>query len=238
MHCGHCRQPIPHALNVEAPCPRCGGEVLAEGRWLLLSAWGEGFEAVDLSTGARSTWPEAPAASAQPADPTDDEVALDELLAASFPALPAMASVPAGAEAADEGAVEVVPRPALRQRLVRRASVLGVSVTLAAQLGFATAPAPKDYAHAAHATPGHEHLIGQVRADPGVQRCLSGHRALPRAQAEAPALLQLAVDPWATPRTRVSSVNPVLVGCLMEAAGRLGLPEGRYDLAVPITEPG
>jgi len=240
MHCASCRQSIPDHDAVDAPCPRCGDEVLGEGRWLLLTPWGDGFEAVDLVDGAHSLWPAAgPAPKAAPGDrppaatvdATDDDRALDELFAAVFPELPAAAPAPA-----PPSAPVSVRRPLIR-RLARRVGVVGASVALAAQLGFATAPAPTDYRHRRAATPGHEALIDVVLGDRGVQRCLAAHRAMPRAQADAPALLQLRSDDEVTTAARVTSVNPVLVGCLMDAADQLDLPAGDYHLAVPITEP-
>ena len=37
-------------------------------------------------------------------------------------------------------------------------------------------------------------------------------------------------------RSKVTSTSPVLTGCLMSAAEKLRLPDGRYHLDVPITE--
>jgi len=227
MFCARCRQSIPDARDVDAPCPRCSGAVLGEGRWLLVEAWGEAFEAVDLSTGARGWWPQPAALD----EPSGDDQALDELFDAVFPELPAAAD-----RAPSPEAEHVLPRASLGRRVARRLGVVGASVVLAAQLGFATAPPPADYSARRGATEGHEHLLDQVLADDGVQRCLAAHRAMPRSQSDAPALLQITSDSWIAQRSKVTSTSPVLTGCLMSSAEKLRLPDGRYHLDVPITE--
>jgi len=229
MHCGACEHPLVDHADLEQPCPRCGGAVLRDGHLLLLAPLVQGYDALDLGTGLRQHLRCEPSA---PSEPTADEDALDALLQAHFPQLPSPA--PPAAEATP-------PEPALAgstaRRWWRRVVVASVSAMAAAQVGFALAPVPIDYADHASASAGHAPLAAAVASHPAVQRCLAPYRRLPVRQSEHPALLTLERTPgMSTPHVQVRSTHPVLAGCLSRAAKRLPLPAGRYRVSVPVTE--
>lgn len=251
MHCGRCEQPLTEHADLTAPCPRCHGTVAIDGRWLLLERQGPAWSALDLLEGVRRTLHPAPSGSlpegleaagpwvvaapeldaGQLVDLLEPEPLDEALFEAMFPDLPAPAPPPVDLPP-DPG-----PPPSAARRWWRRAMVTGVSVMAAAQLGFAIAPVPVDYGPQAHASAGAESLADQVATHPAVQGCLTSYRRLPVRQSEAPALLAIERTPgMTTPHVRVTSTHPVLAGCLTKAAQRLPLPEGRYAVAVPITE--